>query len=121
MTNLFFQERVHVLRPAVTQNRAGEDVRNYTDLAGQPGYPRDRVQVRPLRQEEIAGGDRDTSVSEWRLSTEPGSGDWDVAAGDWIRLPDGTIATVEGDAAKPKDPLTGKLHHVEILVRRAAG
>lgn len=118
---LFFADRVHVLRPTVTRNRAGEEVRNYTNLADAPGYPRDRVQIRPLRQEEISGGDRDTSVSEWRLSTEPGSGDWDVLSGDWLRLPDGTIATVEGDAAKPSDPLTGKLDHVEILVRRSAG
>lgn len=121
MSSLFFQDRVFVLRPPIVRNRAGEEVRNYAGLESAPGYPRDLVHCRPVDQADIAAADRDTSVSEWRIATAPGSGDWDVVAGDWIRLPDGTITVLQGDAAKPTDPLTGALDHVEIRVRRAAG
>lgn len=121
MSGLFFHDRVFVLRPTTTTNRAGETIRDYDGLADAPGFPRDRAQVRPVTQEETAAADRDTSVSEWRIATEPESGDWDVQPGDWVRLPDGTITSVEGEAARPSDPLTGKLHHVEIRVRSAAG
>lgn len=121
MSGLFFNDRVLVLRPPTTTNRAGETIRDYAGLADAPGYPRDLVHVRPVEQADIAAADRDTSVSEWRIATAPGSGDWDIQAGDWVRLPDGTIAAMQGDAAKPSDPLTGRLDHVEVRVRRADG
>lgn len=117
--SLFYNETVRVLRPTTTTNRAQETVLNYAGLESAAGYPRAQVQVRPAAQAENVTDDRAVALSEWLLQTEPGSGDWDVRSTDWVRLPDGTIATVVGDAARPVDPLSGGLHHVQVRVRRA--
>lgn len=121
MSGVFYQDRVFVLRPSSTTNRAGETVLSYAGLELATGFPRDRVQVRPTSQAELPREDRATAMSEWRLATEPGSGDWDIRSSDWIRLPDGTICEVQGDAARPSDPLTGGLDHVEVLVHSRRG
>lgn len=117
----FYADRVLVLRPTVKTNRANEQVLDYTGLELAPGFPRDLCQVRPTAQSELPAEDRATAVSEWRIATKPGSGDWDVRSGDWVRLPDGRIATVQGEAARPSDPITGTLDHVEVLVRSVRG
>lgn len=121
MSGYFFHDRVLVLRPGTKTNRAQEVVLDYTDLELAPGYPRDKVHVRPTAQSELNDVDRNAGVEEWTIATEPGSGDWDVRESDWLRLPDGRIAAVSGPAARPSDPVSGKLHHVEVRVRRAAG
>lgn len=118
---MFYHDRVFVLRPATKTNRAQETVLDYTGLEDAPGFPRDRAHVRPTSQSELPAEDRATAMSEWRIATEPGSGDWDVRSGDWVRLPDGTIASVQGEAARPSDPITGRLDHVEVLVRSVRG
>lgn len=121
MSGYFYHDRVLVLRPGTKTNRAQETVLDYAGLEDAPGYPRDKVQVRPLSQAERPAEDRNASTEVWRLATEPGSGDWDVRATDWIRLPDGRIAAVDGPPARPSDPVSGALHHVEVTVRRVAG
>lgn len=121
MSGPFYQDTVHVLRPTATTNRAGETVLNYDGLEDAPGYPRALVHVRPIGQTELPDLDRASAQNEWRLATRPGSGDWDITSTDWLRLPDGTITEVRGDAARPSDPITGRLDHVEVLVRRING
>ena len=121
MSGVFYQDRVLVLRPTTTTNRAGEPVFSYAGLELAPGFPRDLCQVRPTSQAELPAADRATAMSEWRIATKPGSGDWDVRPGDWVRLPDGTIAEVQGETARPTDPLSGRLDHVEVLVRSRRG
>ena len=121
MSGYFYHDRVLVLRPGTKTNRAEETVLDYTGLDLAAGYPRDRVQVRPLSQDEKSEEDRNAGTEVFALATEPGSGDWDVQATDWIRLPDGRIAAVDGPAARPSDPVSGALHHVEVRARRVAG
>lgn len=114
----FYQDTVDLLRPGTKVNRAQETVLDYTGLAAADGVPRARVQVRPVTQAEVDGQpDRSSAITGWKIATAPGSGDWDVLASDWVRLPDGTVCTVQGRPAKPSDPISGRLHHVEILVR----
>jgi hypothetical protein len=119
MSGLFYHDTVFVLRPATKTNRAQETVLDYAGLELADGYPRALVQVRPTSQVEVSQVDRETALSQWRLATEPFSGDWDVVSTDWLRLPDGTIVRVLGDVAKPSDPQSGRLHHVELTVERA--
>lgn len=119
--SIFYHDRVFVLRPSTKTNRANETVLDYSNLRAAPGFPRDLCQVRPTSQDEVEGPDRAAAMSEWRIATEPGSGDWDVRSTDWIRLPDGTICTVQGEPARPSDPVSGELHHIEVLVRKANG
>lgn len=117
----FYNDTVHVLRPATKQNRAGETVLDYAGLELAPGYPRARVQVRPTSSGEQPDVDRTAAREEWLIQTEPGSGDWDVRATDWIRLPDGRVVTVVGEALRPTRPEDGVLDHVQIRARRVAG
>lgn len=117
----FYSQTVDVLRPPMTTNRANEEIPDYRGLADAPGVPRDRAHVRPTSQDELPAEDRETAMSEWRIGTAPGSGDWDIRSGDWVRLPDGTIAAVQGDPARPVDPVSGSVHHVEVLVRAERG
>lgn len=119
MMSAFFHDTVHVLRPPTKTNRAQETELDYAGLESAAGYPRALVQVRVGDRAEVSQVDRETAVTQWRISTEPGSGDWDVRSTDWIRLPDGTVVRVLGDVAKPSDPITGGLHHVEVLTERA--
>lgn len=125
--SVFYNHTVLRYRPGTKTNRAGETV---LDLAGLAAAVRDGsalavartdVHVRPTSQAEIVAEDRSAEASEWRVASEPGSGDWDIHADDWIRLPDGTLTAVVGDPARPSDPLTGNLHHVEVLVRKVTG
>ena len=117
--SLFYGDTVHVLRPPSKTNRANETVLDYTGLEDAPGYPRALVQVRPVAQGESVEVDRETAISEWILQTEPGSGDWDVRDSDWVRLPSGEVCAVVGDAARPTDPVSHLLSHVQVRVRRA--
>lgn len=121
MSSAFYHDRVFVLRPGTSTNRAGETVLVYTGLELAAGFPRDLCHVRPTSQAELPAADRATAMSEWRIATKPGSGDWDVRSGDWVRLPDGTITAVQGEAARPSDPINGRLDHVEVLVRSVRG
>lgn len=120
MSGYFYHDRVLVLRPGVRENRARETVLDYEGLELAAGYPRDKVQIRPTSQSELSAEDRTAGVEEWTLATEPGSGDWDVTKNDWLRLPDGRIVAVHAPPARPSDPMTGLLHHVEIRARRVA-
>lgn len=129
MSGLFYHDTVRVLRPQLKQNRAGDTTPDYNALRtaalADPslGVARENVQVRPTASDgrsEIIRDDRDTTFSEWRISTAAGTGDWDVQANDWIRLPDGTITQVYGRPARPTDPVGGALHHVQVLVREVA-
>lgn len=114
----FYQDTVDLLRPGVKVNRAQEQVLDYSGLRDIPGTPRSRVQVRPVTQAEVDGQpDRSSAITGWKIATAPESGDWDVRSTDWVRLPDGTVCTVQGRPAKPSDPISGGLHHVEVLVR----
>lgn len=121
MSGYFYHDTVHVLRPPLVTNRANEEVRNYTGLELAAGYPRARVQVRPLSASETAEVDRDAAALLWLLQTEPGSGDWDVRSYDWLRLADGTILAVVGDPLRPTAPETGRLDHVQIRATRTVG
>ena len=121
MTGYFYHDRVLVLRPGLKINRAQETVLDYTGLELSPGYPRDKVQLRPVDQSELNEEDRNAGTEVWALATEPHSGDWDVRDTDWLRLPDGRIAAVQGPPARPSDPISGLLHHVEVRARRVAG
>lgn len=121
MSDVFYQDRVFVLRPGTFVNRAGDAELAYAGLELAPGFPRDLCQVRPTSQAELPAEDRATAMSEWRIATKPGSGDWDIRSGDWVRLPDGTITDVQGDPARPTDPVSGRLDHVEVLVRSVRG
>lgn len=121
MSGYFYHDRVLVLRPGTKTNRAQETILDYEGLELAAGYPRDKVQVRPVSQAERPDVDRNAATEEWDLATEPGSGDWDVRETDWLRMPDGRIASVVGPPARPSDPITGGLHHVEVRARRVAG
>lgn len=121
MSDVFYQDRVFVLRPGTYTNRAGDVALEYKGLELAPGFPRDLCQVRPTSQVELPAADRATAMSEWRIATKPGSGDWDVRSGDWVRLPDGTITDVQGEPARPTNPINGRLDHVEVLVRSTRG
>lgn len=127
MSGYFYHDRVLVLRPGTKTNRAQETVLDYAGLELAAGYPRDKVHVRPVSQGEgsptsnAGDPDRIAASEEWQLATEPGSGDWDVRETDWLRLPDGGIAAVVGPPARPSDPISGLLHHVEIRARRVTG
>jgi hypothetical protein len=117
----FYQASIAVLRPTTKTNRAEETTLDYSGLAGANGVIRKHVQIRPLSQSEKPDVDRIAGTEIWAIATKPGTGDWDVLPTDWLRLPDGRIAAVEGPPARPSDPQTGKLHHVEVRARRAAG
>ena len=120
--SLFYNDTVRVLRPPTSTNRAGETVLDYANLpAPEDGVARDNVHVRGTAQGEIVAPGQATAVSEWRVATEPGSGDWDVLSTDLVQLPDGQVVRVIGEPARPSDPLGGGLHHVEVLLRKAAG
>jgi len=117
----FYSETVSRLRPGVKQNRALESVPDYDGLREAPGLEWERVHVRPVSQTEVVGTDRATAVSQWLLASEPGSGDFDVVSTDWVRLPDGTVCQVIGAPARPTDPLSGGLHHIQLLLEEAHG
>ena len=121
MSGYFYHDEVYVLRPGTKTNRAQETVLDYSGLQDAPGYPRAHVQVRPVQQSELPAEDRNAAVEVWDLATEPGSGDWDVRATDWLRLPDGSIVAVSGPPARPTDPISGALHHVEVRCRQVIG
>lgn len=119
MTHLFYNDKVSVLRPPTAPNRAGEQVFDYSELRAAEGVDREGVQVRAVAQDEVIGEDRETAISEWMLQTEPGSPDWDIQSTDWVRLPDGTVATVHGDPARAKNPISHSFSHLQVRVRRA--
>lgn len=125
--SLFYNDAVAVLRPAARANRAGDLVLDYAALLAAAladpalGTSRPAVQVRPVAQAEKLGDDRASTTSDFRLATEPGSGDWDLRSTDWVRLPNGALCSVIGDVARPSDPMGGGLHHVEALVRTVRG
>lgn len=121
MSRYFYHDRVLVLRPGTKTNRAQETVLDYSGLEAVAGFPRDRVHLREVGQGESPAEDRIAATTEWMIATEPGSGDWDVLESDWLRLPDGQIAAVQGPPARASDPATGLLHHVEVRARRTAG
>ncbi len=118
-TRAFHNDTVDVLRPEVTEDRAGTKRLSYVGLRGKPGVARAGVQVRPVTSTEDVDDEGITVVTGWQIATRPRSGDWDVRAGDWLRLPDGTIVAVEGDPAKPT--LFGRIHHVRVTATRAKG
>lgn len=125
--SLFYNDAVTRFRAPTKANRAGETVPDYAALAAAleagtaVGATRANVHVRPTSQDEIVAEDRNAQASEWRVASAPGSGDWDVAADDWLKLPDGTIVSVVGDPARPSNPIGGGLHHVVVLVRKVTG
>jgi len=121
MSGFFYHDTVHVLRPGSKVNRAQEVTLDYVGLEAAAGYPRAQVQVRPVSSDERPDVDRDAAGQVWLLQTEPGSGDWDVRSSDWVRLADGTILAVQGDALRPTDPISGRLSHVQIRASRTAG
>lgn len=126
---VFFHDTVYRLRPASKTSRSGETgVADYSTLAAAPIDGSDarvlewaNVQVRPESQAETDTEDRSTSVSQWFIATASGAPDFDVKAGDWIRLPDGSITVLIGDPARPSDPVSGGLDHIQIRVQRSAG
>lgn len=117
MTN-FYPDTVLVLRPSSVTNRAQETVLDYRNL--QAPRPWAHVKVRPAVQTEQPATDRTLAVSEWLIASEPGRGDVDLLATDLVQLPTGERARVIGDPARPTDPVTGKLSHVQVLVRKAS-
>lgn len=124
---VFYQDTVNVYRPGSRENRAGDQVPATDVLLAEiaagiaVGAPRDQVQVRTTNAStDVVAEDRDLTVAWWKLATRPGSGDWDIRAGDLVALPDGTVASVVGIPARPSDPIGGALHHVEVLVRDVA-
>jgi hypothetical protein len=126
---VFFHDTVYRLRPASKTSRSGETgVPDYSTLAAAPIDGSDarvlkwsNVQVRPESQAETDTEDRSTSVSQWFIATASGAPDFDVKAGDWIRLADGSITVLIGDPARPSDPVNGGLDHIQIRVQRTAG
>jgi hypothetical protein len=118
---VFHNQAVDVLRPGTRTNRAGETVLEYSKLEQQPGAPWRGVYVRPTSQAERVDEERETAVSGWRIASAPGSPDVDLRSTDWVRLPSGEVCRVVGDVARPADPFTGQLDHVEVFVTRAAG
>lgn len=114
--SLFYNQTAHVLRPPMVASRAGELEPDYTNLEAAPGRPWTRLRVRPLQQGLAVDDDRRSDVAAWMIASEPGAGDVDLLPTDWLRLPSGEIVTVAGAIARPSDPFTGKLHHVEVRV-----
>lgn len=116
MTDLY-ADTVLVLRPSSGTNRAGDVVLDYRNLE----EPREwsQVHVRPAMQLEREAADRTLTISEWLVSSRPGSGDFDILATDVVQLPTGERARVIGDPARPTDPIRGGLHHIQLLVRKA--
>lgn len=127
--SVFFHDTVYRLRPATKTARSGEaGVPDYSTLAAAPIDGSDArvlkwegVQVRPISQAEQDLEDRNTAVSQWYIATASGADDFDIQAGDWIRLPDGDITVLIGDPARPSDPVSGGLDHIQCHVQRAAG
>lgn len=117
MTN-FYADTVLILRPTSTTNRAQETVLDYRKL--QDPRPWEHVHIRPAAQLEREAADRTLAVSEWLIASEPGRGDVDLLDTDVVQLPTGERARVIGDPARPSDPITNRLHHVEVLVRKAS-
>lgn len=117
--SVFFHDTVAILRPAEKTNRAGEKVLDYSSLSAADGIPWPRVQVRPLSQAEVVAEDREAALSQWRIANE--AGDVDLLDTDWVRIPDGTVCKVVGDPARPTDPFSRAVHHVEVTVERVSG
>lgn len=117
---LFYNQTVAVLRPPEKTNRAGEKSLDYAGLDVAEGTPWLNVAVRPTSQQEVVGDDREAALSQWRLASQPGRGDVDVLHTDWVRLPTGEVCVVVGEVARPNDPISGRIDHVEVTVERNA-
>jgi len=119
MSGAFYRETVHVLRPTERQTRGGSSSLDYAGIRDEAGVERRNCRVRPLSSDEVADQDRTTSVSQWRIASRPGDGDWDVLSTDWLRLPDGTVVEVVGVPARAQHPTRSEVHHVEVLAQEA--
>jgi hypothetical protein len=117
----FYDQTAEVVRPGTTTNRAGEQVVVLRDLESLAHRPWEHLQIRPRLQSEREGVDRAVIVSEWTLASRHGDGDFDVDAGDVVKLPSGVYAQVVGEPSRPIDPVGhGGVHHVELLLRQVA-
>jgi hypothetical protein len=119
--SLFYNQTVQRLRPTVRTNRSGEQELSYAGLESAEGVDWTGVHVRPTQQLEVLAEDRETAVSQWRIGSEPGRGDFDLLSTDWVRLPDGIVCSVVGEVARPSNPLNGSIDHLEVNVQRAIG
>jgi hypothetical protein len=120
----FHRSTVHLLAPVYTPDRSGTPVYDDAATRARAGVAWHQVQVRPTSQTERATTDRETGISEWRIASRAGTKQADMPelGADWlVRLPDGAIASVIGEPSRPLAPGSDRVHHVELLVRRAAG
>lgn len=119
--SLFYNQTARILRPAVRTSRSDEQQLDYRGLRDAPGVPWNSIRIRPLQQGLALEDGRRTDTQTWWIASLPGSGDVDLLATDWLRLPDGEIVAVASAIARPSDPFTGKLHHVEVRVELVKG
>lgn len=119
--SLFYNQTVQILRPPVRRSRSAEERPDYAGLEQAPGTDWVNVRVRPLQQGLDVDDDRRVDTAAWWIASEPGSGDVDLLPTDWLRLPGGEITAVAGAIARPSDPFTGELHHVEVRVEIPKG
>jgi head-tail adaptor len=112
-----FHDTVTVVRPALTQDRYGNEV---SDWATATRTAVADVAVLPTSQVEDATGARVSLTTGWRLYSKPGT-EPDVRASDRVEWRGFTLEVV-GEVARWPHPLRrGAVHHVEAELQKVAG
>lgn len=114
---IFFQSVVRV-RPGTRTDRGGNQVPDWSPGAVDR-LTIERLSVQPQVQTELAGAERTSVITGWRVLSEPGTNP-DVRSSDRIEY-DGLTCEVKGEVGRWPDPLTGAVHHVEWQMRRSTG
>lgn len=112
-----FLQHVTVLRAATVVDPYGDAE---LDWSSPSRSHLDRVSLQPTSQGELVDRNRTPVVTDWRVITAPGLNP-DITPADRVELEDGTVCEVVGEVARWPDPATGRVHHVEFLLRRVAG
>ena len=113
---VIFPETVTRLRAPLVTDRYGVSVRNWSAAAV---LTISGVQVQPVSSEEPTDIGRAQVVTHHKLFSPKGV-DLDVVASDRVRW-NGVDYYVDGEIARWRDPQTGDIHHVEVLMRRVVG
>ncbi|WP_050776807.1 hypothetical protein [Streptomyces sp. SPB074] len=111
-----FHQSVIRVRAGTKTDRGGNVVKDWASaskaLIGS-------LSVQPAVQSEESDPTRTAVVTGWRVLSAPGTAP-DIRADDRIEHA-GMVCEVEGEVAAWPDPLTGGVHHVEFVIKRATG
>lgn len=113
---LMWHEQVTVLRPGITTDRGGNEVKDWSNPTRTDV---DQLSIQPETQTEAGDATRLVVTGRWQVISAPGTAP-DVRASDRIEW-NGQTFEVDGDVAPWPGPDPGSTHHVEFILSRATG